>query len=203
MTNRRPADRNSTGILKLFLSRQIQGTTDNQSHLINCICEDNRRGSDREDLSTRHQIICFNIIWSGNFGVTMFHRAQYNPVAYLTTNTLKLYHKTWLTEHIITLTVWSLNGWETSGNQSFMIRKQALESFCLVYFLATLLICTGCMVMAVYGEVEKMWLDITVTFTMLSQQLFAEPMENHEKCLTSQFLVWELKSGSRRNTTTV
>lgn len=124
-------------------------------------------------------------------------------MAYLTKNTLKLNHKTWLTEHIITLTVWSLNGWETSGSQSFMIRKQALESFCLVYFLATLLICTGCTVMAVYYEVGKMWLDITVTFTILSQQLFAGPVENHEKYLTSQFLVWELKSGSRRNTTNI
>jgi len=124
-------------------------------------------------------------------------------VAYLTTNTLKLYHKTWLTEHIITLTIWSLNSRETSGSQSFMIRRQALESFCLVYYLATLLICTGCMVVAVCDEVGKMWLDITVTFTVLSQQLFGGPVENHEKYHTSQFLVWELKSGSRRNTTTI
>lgn len=83
------------------------------------------------------------------------------------------------------------------------IRSQALESFCLVYYLATLLICTECMVMAVYGEVGKMWLDITVTFTILSQQLFGGPVENHEKCQTSQFLGWEMKSGSRRNTTTI
>jgi hypothetical protein len=84
-----------------------------------------------------------------------------------------------------------------------MIRRQALESFCLVYYLVTLLICTGCTVMAVYDEVGKIRLDVTVTFTVLSQQLFGGPVENHEKCHTSQFLGWELKSGSRRNTTTI
>jgi len=37
--------------------------------------EENKHGSDRQDLTTRHQLIYFNIIWSGNYGVPMFQRA--------------------------------------------------------------------------------------------------------------------------------
>jgi hypothetical protein len=76
VANRRPDDKNFVGILKWFLSRHIQGTTENQSCLTNCVSEENKRGSDRQDLTTRHQLIHFNIIWSGNYGVPMFHRTQ-------------------------------------------------------------------------------------------------------------------------------
>jgi hypothetical protein len=53
-----------------------------------------------------------------------------------------------------------------------MIRRQALESFCLVYYLTTLQICTGHIAMAVNDEVGNMRMDMTVTFKILSQHSF-------------------------------